>query len=273
MAYSFAEINGTTLHYQVRGSGPALVLIHAGIAHLAMWDDQIDVFAERYQVIRYDVRGFGQSPQGAGAYTDHDDLAGLLHHLGISQASLVGVSNGGRIALDFALAYPAMVKGLILVGALPTGYQYIHLSPEIEAKDAAIEAAFEQGDIDRAAELEVQFWVDGLKRSPAQIDPQVRARAVEMSAHTFRRQAEPGSGERHPLEPAAISRLSQINAPAFIIAGDCDLPDVIECAHQLAIGLSGSKVAIMPDVAHLPNMERPVEFNRLVLPFLTGLKD
>ena len=269
MTYDFAEINGTTLHYQALGAGPALILIHAGIAHLEMWEDQIDVLAKQYTVIRYDVRGFGKSPHAPGVYSDHEDLHGLLQHLAIEQTAILGISNGGRIALDFTLAYPDSVTALILVGATPQGYQYVHITDEIERKDAAIDQAYEEGEIALAAELETQFWVDGFKRTPDQVDPAVRAKALEMNTYTLG--LPPPPDERQPLEPIAITRLSEIKSPTLVIVGDYDLPDMIASANQLAMGITGTKLVVMPGVAHLPNMERPAEFNRLVLNFLANV--
>ena len=82
----FAEVNGANLYYEVAGSGHPLVLCHAGIADNRMWDDQFPVFAERYRVIRYDHRGFGQSDLPAGPFSLSEDLFGLLSHLGVASA-------------------------------------------------------------------------------------------------------------------------------------------------------------------------------------------
>ena len=94
----YAEINGARLYYEVAGAGQPLALLHAGIADSRMWDDQFAVFAERYKVIRYDYRGFGKSSVPPGPYVFRDDLLGLLRHLGIARASLIGVSMGGGLA-------------------------------------------------------------------------------------------------------------------------------------------------------------------------------
>lgn len=268
MTYEFVEIDGAKLHYQVIGRGHPLVLIHAGIAHLDMWDDQVDALAQHYQVIRYDIRAEGKSANPPGVYSDHDDLRGLLQHLGATQAAVLGVSNGGRIAVDFTLAYPEMVSALIPVASGLGGYEFGDLDESTEQKWEAIEAAFEKGDIPLAAELETRFWVDGLNRTPDQLDPAMRAQAVEMSAYTFslpKRQ-----GDRQALEPAAISRLGEIKVPTLVIVGDQDLPDMLAIADLLAERITGAQKVVLPNTAHLPNMEQPETFNRVVLDFLVN---
>jgi pimeloyl-ACP methyl ester carboxylesterase len=270
MAYQFAEINGARLHYDLRGAGQSLVLIHAGIAHLDMWDDQMDALARHYQVIRYDIRGEGQSASVPGVYTDHEDLRGLLASLGLERAILVGASNGGRIALDFALAYPGMVQALVLVASAIAGYEYQHVDEATEQLDAAIETAMEQGNIPLAAELEIQLWVDGPRRTPDQVDPQVRSKALAMNLHNLSLPSR--QGEKQQPEPPMIDRLEEIDVPTLVVIGDQDIPDMLAMADLLAGRIAGAKKVVIPGTGHLPSMEKPEQFNQIVLEFLQGLK-
>src|SRR3972149_10658717 len=112
MSYQFTNINGVRLHYDDQGSGFPLVLIHTAIANLDMWEKQMPLFSRSFRVIRYGVRGFGETPDPAGKYTDYEDLKALLGHLNVERAHVLGVSNGGRIALEFALEFPNMVEKL-----------------------------------------------------------------------------------------------------------------------------------------------------------------
>jgi 2-hydroxy-6-oxonona-2,4-dienedioate hydrolase len=124
-------------------------------------------------------------------------------------------------------------------------------------------AAREQGDYDREVELRLQLWVDGRSRTSDQVDPQVRARAREM---LMRR---PGlQGEGQSLEPAALGRLNEIEIPTLILVGDRDEANIATIADLLANNIRGAQKVIIPDTAHLPNMEKPEQFNRLVLEFL-----
>jgi pimeloyl-ACP methyl ester carboxylesterase len=266
LTYKFADINGARLHYEVQGSGPALVLIHAGIAHLDMWDEQVDHFASQYRVIRYDIRAQGRSSNPPGPYADYEDLRGLLDYLDIPQATILGASNGGRIAIDFTLTYPEQVSALITVAASLAGYEYVHIDDAILQKDAAIDQATEAGNIPLAVELETQFWVDGFKRTPDQVDQAVRAKAVEMNTFLFN--LPEGKGEPQRLEPPAVSRLREIQVPTLAIVGDQDIPDMIEITNLLEKEIDGAKKAIMVQAAHMPSMEKPAQFNQIVLDFM-----
>ncbi|HEY0153556.1 MAG TPA: alpha/beta fold hydrolase [Longimicrobium sp.] len=108
-------VEGGTLYYDVRGSGPALVLLHAGGVDLTMWDPQVGPLARSFRLVRYDARGHGRSTAPGGPYSTTQDLRLLLDHLGIERASLVGISMGAGVALDFAANHPQRVTKLALV--------------------------------------------------------------------------------------------------------------------------------------------------------------
>jgi pimeloyl-ACP methyl ester carboxylesterase len=121
----FAEVNGTRLYYEVAGAGEPIVLIHGFTIDARMWDDQFAPFAAHHRVVRYDMRGFGRSaPMDNAPYAHTDDLAALLTHLTVTRAAIVGLSMGGGVAVDFALAYPAMTGALIPVDAALGGHRW-----------------------------------------------------------------------------------------------------------------------------------------------------
>jgi pimeloyl-ACP methyl ester carboxylesterase len=265
---SFAAVNGARLYYEVAGSGPALTLIHAGIADSRMWDDQFAVFAERFRVVRYDLRGFGQSEMPAGPYTMRDDLRALLHALGIARTHLIGVSMGGSIALDFTLDFPELVSSLVLVAAGISGSKP---SDFLREQWTALEAVMERGDLDAVNELELRLWVDGAGRTPDQVNPSVRERVRVMNAGVLANEARNEQGQlARPLDPPALGRLDEIAAPTLVIVGTLDVPDILENADLLAAPIPGARKVVLPGVAHLPPLEVPAEFNRLVLDFLRG---
>jgi 3-oxoadipate enol-lactonase len=260
----YAEVHGARLYYEMMGDGHPLVLVHAGIADSRMWDDQFAVFAKRYRVIRYDIRGFGKSIMPPGSSSTSRDLHGLLQAIGVAKAYLVGLSIGGGIAIDFTLQYPAMVSALVLVASGLGGMQP---SVAMQRADADVDAARERGGIDAAVEAENRLWVDGPKRRPDQVDSSVRARVAEMNGALYRLPEVDAPRER--LDPPAIGRLGEIQVPTLVIVGDGDVPDVIATADVLAHGIAGARKAVLPDVAHMVNMERPVEFNQIMLDFLS----
>jgi 3-oxoadipate enol-lactonase len=104
---SFAEVNGSRLYYEECGTGPkAVVLLHDGVVNSAVWDDVWPAFCKHFHTIRYDLRGYGRSPETKKPYYEADDVAALLRDRKIGQAALVASSHGGNIALSFALRYP-----------------------------------------------------------------------------------------------------------------------------------------------------------------------
>lgn len=259
-----ADINGATLFYEISGEGDPLVLIHAGIADHRMWDAQIDAFSPRYRTIRHDMRGFGRSPMVEGPYSHHTDLRALLDALEVERASFVGCSRGGGAVLDFALENPARVGALVLVGSAVGGFEFDEEPPE---EWDELVAADEAGDLERVSELEVRMWVDGPGRGPGAVDPAVRDLVREMNLIALQNEALEIGEELEPTPPAA-TRLPQIQAPTLVIVGDEDRPRTLAAADLLAKELPNARKVVMPGTAHLPNMEHPKEFNRLVLEFL-----
>jgi 3-oxoadipate enol-lactonase len=265
-----ADIRGARLHYELAGDGAALVLVHEGVADSRMWDDQFEVFARRYRVLRYDVRGFGRSSLPGGPYSHVEDLRELLGVAGIDSAALVGASMGGRIALDYALMFPSRVRALVLVGPGLADHEW---SAPVAAAGKAEDEALDRGDLDEAVEVNLRAWVDGPHRAPDEVDPAVRRRVGEMQLQAFRVQvpaleADPPPGPGDRLEPPASARLAEVRVPTLIVVGGVDQPDILEISERLGAGIPGAESVLIPDAAHVPNMERPAEFNAVVLDFL-----
>jgi 3-oxoadipate enol-lactonase len=259
----FVEIPGGRLAYDVAGAGEAVLFIHGGLAHRAMWDDQWDAFARHFRTIRYDMRGMGDSSPPDGPFAHHDDVWRLLDALGIERAHLIGLSFGGLVAVDAALAEPGRVRTLTLVASALSGQPFgDELMQRIDAADELLDA----GDIDGGVELELQIWIDGPNRRPEQVDPVVRERSRAMNSHNYR--LPPGAGS--PQEPAAPARdrLHEITVPTLVLVGSEDVEDIHQIAGLLEREISNAqRVAIAGAAHHLP-MEKPAEFNRVVLEFL-----
>jgi pimeloyl-ACP methyl ester carboxylesterase len=259
-----AEIGGARIVYEVAGAGHPLLLIHAGIADSRMWDDQWPAFGERYRTIRYDLPGYGHSQLPAGPAAIHEDVAALLRFLHVERTHIVGISFGGRIALDFTLTHPEMVSALVLVCPSVSGETP---SEEVERFGDEEDALLEAGDSDGATELNLRMWVDGPRRTPEQVDPRVRERVREMQRHAFSVPMPEGFSLRR-LDPPAIERLSEIRAPTLVIVGDHDLDEKVAMAEQLATEIRSARELVIHGVAHMVPMERPAEFNQAVLDFL-----
>lgn len=258
----FADVNGTRLYYEMAGSGHPLVLIHGFTLDTRMWDDQFEVFAARYQVLRYDLRGFGKSAVPTDTpYPHPDDLPALMTHLGIEHAYIVGLSLGGAVAVDFAVTYPYATDALIPVdAALLGGYEWAvdahwdRLFVLVKALEAGLQAA-------------KTFWLQHPLFAPAREQPAVAARLAEIVEgysgwHLLNE--DPGRG----LEPPAVQRLATINAPTLIIIGERDVADFHRIADVLQERIPGAMKVVMPGVGHMANMEDPERFNETVLGFL-----
>jgi len=259
----FAEVNGAQLYYEEAGNGHPLLLIHGGLVHSSMWDDQFEAFTRHFQVIRFDLRGFGRSSPPAGEYAYHEDARGLLDALSVRQAHVIGLSMGGKIAIDFALAHPERVTALVPVASALSGYGF---SESTVRRIVEADNLLEAGKIAAGVELENRLWVDGPARTPETVDPGVRERVRAMNTANYQRATD--EGIELDLEPPAIDRLSEIGVPTLVIAGDQDVPDILAIAERLRRDIAGARLVIISDTAHQLNMEQPDEFNRIVLEFL-----
>jgi pimeloyl-ACP methyl ester carboxylesterase len=244
-----------------------LLLLHAGICDGRMWDDQIGEFARTHRVITPDFRGFGQTKMVAGPFAHRHDLRALMDHLGLGRAILVGGSMSGKTTLDFALEYPQRVDALILVASALSGYHFTDAGTRAAWK--ASDAALEAGRLDDAAKIEMQTWLAGPRRRLEQIDPSPRQRIRAMLMQSYA--TPPDLGDEQPLDPPAVGRLGEVRAPTLIVVGDEDQPDIVAIAGLAESGIPGAKKVVMPGTAHLPNMEQPATFNRIVRDFLAGL--
>ena len=121
-----------------------------------------------------------------------------------------------------------------------------------------------------ATELNLRLWVDGLKRTPEQVNPTVRKRVYEMQYRAFTIPM-PEDADEQQVEPPAITRLAEIQVPTLVIVGDLDLPEKLDISKQLATSIPGAKLEVIRGAAHMVSMEQPQKFNDIVLNFLGTL--
>jgi 3-oxoadipate enol-lactonase len=267
MTMGVADINGAKLYYEVKGTGPPLLLVHAGVADSRMWETQFEAFSEAYQVIRFDLRGFGRSNMPSGSFSNHEDIRALLDFLGIKTVYLLGISFGGLIALDFTLAYPSYVKALVLGAPSISGASP---SERIRQFWEEEDEALEKGDLERATELNLNLWVDGPHREADQVGAEVRELVRVMQLNIFRKEI-PDDVEEIDLDPPAIERLGEVKVPVQVMVGELDLEEKLELADRLVREMPDCKKVVIPGTAHMLNMEKPDEFNRSALDFLVTI--
>jgi pimeloyl-ACP methyl ester carboxylesterase len=258
------------LAYDLKGDGPAIVFIHAGIADRRMWDPQWTPFAPGRRLVRCDLAGFGDSPIDRLPITNARDVIGLLEALGVESAVLVGASIGGRVALEIAVARPGLVSALVLVGpGLPGGA----LSDDLAAYVAAEDEAVARGDLDAATEINLRFWIDGPRRAAAAVDPAFRSRAAAMLQRLLDLQAPHWDRlDEELLVPDVADRLGEVRAPALVLVGDEDVDAMQQNGERIAAAVPRAHLEPIAGTAHLPSMERPGAFNARVLTFLAGLR-
>jgi pimeloyl-ACP methyl ester carboxylesterase len=236
------ELEGAQLAYRVDGNGPYLVLVHAGIADMRMWDPLVALLDHRFRIVRYDMRGHGDTTYDAGQSSDVDDLAALLAALEIDSCVLVGASFGGLVALAFATAHPDAVERLVVIDAPLPGHEWSERMQEFfRAENAALEA----GRVETAVQLNVDLWVGSAA-------PDVRALVADMQERAFRLQL-----EAEPESPGLEPRLADITMPTTVVMGEHDVEDFIAIAHRLADELPAATLECVPRAGHLPALERP----------------
>ncbi len=269
----FVPVPGGQLYYDVTGSGPAVLFIHAGVADHRMWDDQVAALAPTYRVIRYDTRGYGQTiTTEAVPYSNRQDARAVLDHVGVARAVVVGCSRGGTIALDVTLEYPDRVAALVHVAGGLSGFESQSTQAEL-ALDTEMERLWEARDFERLADLEVRFWADGptqpAGRAPAGVRQRLRAMIVANYANGY--YALSPEPTVIPLDPPAVGRLAEVRVPTLAVIGGLDASGAQAAGAYLAAGVQGARKVVFPDAAHLPSMEKPDAFNRLLLDFLAAL--
>jgi len=240
------------LYYETAGEGHPLVLLHDGLLDGRSWDYQFEAFSESYKTIRYDVRGHGGSERPDGEFSHVDDLHALLGFLDVERAHLLGASNGGRIAVDFALENLGMVSSLILVGPSLSGYRF---SDEKRRRISDIFSAAREEDPQKWAEMWLNdpFWAPDRKHTAA------RRRLQKLLIEAFYSFSR-ASGSRERQDCAATEKLSEINAPTLIMIGERDDPDNHAIADLLELSIPGAEKVVVPDAAHMLNLEKPEEF-------------
>ncbi len=256
------DVDGGSLYYEIAGSGgKSLILIHDGLLHREVYDGQFAPFAEHFTVVRYDRRGYGRSPAPEAPYSDLDDLFRLFDVLKIEKASLLGMSAGGRLSVDFTLAHPDRVEALVLVGPVVSGLGFT---------DHFFSRGGRQTLDDRtdAASLGRFYTMeDPYEFAPETTAARERAWAL-LQANLQNLDFSRGRLLQRP--PSAIGRLGEIAVPTLIVVGEHDIPDVHAHTGALEAGIPGARRVIVRGAGHIVPMERPEEFNDAALGFLKG---
>jgi pimeloyl-ACP methyl ester carboxylesterase len=250
--------------FDASGEGPAVVLLHAGIADRRMWDQHLGWLTESgWRAIAPDLPGFGEHVPSPDSPAPWDYVVAVLDELGVERAALVGCSFGGAVALRVAVIAPERVRALGIISAPAPG---LEPSPRLDAAWTAIEEAMERGDIDAAVETVLATWL--APDAPVALRELVAAmqrRALELEAH---------GRPDEPPDPIGESpqRLREIAVPALVAAGEADMPEFAWSARSLTDAIPGARHAVIPGAGHLAPLEAPDAFRRLLGELLAELE-
>ncbi len=259
-AAEFRCPDGGSLHYEVAGDGVPVVLIHGFGLDRAMWEPQWPVLRQRYRAVRYDLRGYGESTLPDGSYAHVDDLAALLAFLRAERAHVVGLSMGGRVALQLALDRPSLVRSLTLVDSVLDGYR---MSDAWARHWRSIVALAEAGDVARAKQLWLGHELFAAARARADVAPALEAMVARYSGWHWSH-ADPG---RAPARPAS-ERLATVSVPTQVVVGGLDLPDFQAIARCVVAEVPHATLKVIASAGHMANLEAADEFNGALLAHL-----
>jgi 3-oxoadipate enol-lactonase len=251
------------LPHEELGSGPAIVLLHAGIADRSMWAQHLEPLAAAgYRPIALDLPGFGEARITPGEQAPWNDVLQAMDALGVDRAALVGNSFGGDVALRIAVVAPERVSALALISAPPPG---LEPSSDLAAAWEREEEALEREDIDAAVDAVVQAWT--LPDAPEALRSQVAA----MQRRALVLQSDAGDlGEA--LDPVEENPdvLADLDIPTLVVAGELEFVDFRTGADVLARAIPRSRREVIAGAGHLAPLETPEQFRGLLLEFLAA---
>ena len=256
---------GLRMSVEDAGQGEPLLMLHAGVADRHMWDRQWDWLSQEMRVIRWDWRGFGETPQVPGPFSYAEDVIAVMDALGIERAGILACSFSGSVAIQIAILRPERVGRLILSGSGIPGYEFSN-PPQVDEMFSRIDRALNGGDTEQALGLLERLWLVGPCRGQEDIDEKYLQEARILLRRT------PLVDDGSVSEDSAWSaenRLTEIKVPLLIVVGDADVPDTLASSVFLANTLPQAKFEMVAGAAHLPSMEKPQQFNAIVGKWLT----
>lgn len=260
-----SQVNGITIAYNDRGTGLPIVFLHAFPLNRTMWATQENALSSQFRIITIDLRGHGESDAPLWRYTldqAADDVCALLDHLAIQQALFVGLSMGGYILLAFYRKYAARMKGLILADTRAQ-------ADTAEGKDGRFQMAqiaYKKGPSAIAdimipkllSPMTIQTKPDLVQKVRAMIE------STQISGIT-------GDLMAMAERPDSIPLLARITCPTRVIVGELDQATPPSDAELMAETIPGARLTIIPNAAHLANLEQPEAFNQIVAAFASDL--
>jgi pimeloyl-ACP methyl ester carboxylesterase len=250
----FLERGDIRLRWRLEGSGPPIALLHGWALDLEYWDPLTTLLAPRFTVLRFDRRGFGLSTGLPGIHSNVDDLAALLAAAAIDRALLVGMSQGARLAIHFALAFPARTRALLLDGA-----------PALEA-ESDLPLARYRNTLETQGSAVLQ--ADLLLHPLMQLQTPDPASQALLAGCVARYQ---GLDLLHPARRGRTPGMSAIAAPVLILNGSRDSPARREAGRRLQAAIPGAQRLELPGAGHLAQLDDPLAYAHIVDRFCATL--
>ena len=249
------EVNGARLWYDEAGSGPPLMLLHGGLGDSELWEPVVPFLAEHFRTIRTDLRFFGRSTGPAAPWSWQDDAIGVLGALGIERAALAGLSLGGRLATEIALAHPDRVSALALVAPGLAGHDGRAYTADMERRYEEAEAA---GEKDLMLEIDLEPW------APLGIDERIwRLAHSTPDANPLPEGVEPLPAPGAP----AKERLGELSVPTLVITVSHDPEGFREIGPLIASKAPDARHVEL-DSDHFVTLREPELVARALLDFL-----
>ncbi len=249
------------------GSGPDVLLVHAGVADQRSWRHVVDALPG-HRCLSYDARGYGRTTyESEDGWSAVDDAVAVLDAYGVDRAVVVGSSMGGRTSVDLTLSHPGRVRALVLVAPALSGAPEPTYEPEVLALDEEWDAAEERGDLDALNRLEARVWLDGPTAPEGRVEGAARDLFLDMNGRAL---AAEEPGERDD-QVAAWDRLGEIAVPTLVLVGEHDLQYIKANCARAAGAVPDVRLVELPGVAHLPYLERDARTLEAIAAFVTGV--
>ncbi len=263
IAAGWADVQNGRVWIEAAGRGRALLLVNGGAIDLRQWDDAFVELARRFRVIRYDPRGWGRSPAPVAEHSPIDDMLAVIDRARVDRVTIIGVSMGGGLALDFALAHPGRVDALVLLAPTLGGFEW---SREFLERAAGFSRVFERD----GAEGLARALIDDAHFAPsARSRPELRdrlRRLVVDNAGVF-------SLDRtlFRVPRPAIELLDRLRPPVLVLVPTLDHADIARVAGAIKDRAPRTRIANVPGAGHMLHMESPARFVQLVESFLDDI--
>ena len=258
------ESDGARIYYEVEGKGEPLVLVHGWTLNLRMWDPQISDLAGKFQVIRLDRRGFGQSTGDEDVTWDATDLGRVLDAIGVTRVHLLGMSQGARSALAFTVTHPERVRSLILHGSPPPdGFGLPFTGPD-RLSQPEFEAIAKKSGVDAARRAWGAHPLVAIPSGNADARRRMDELLAAYKGGRWLKTITPSG----PGKPPSMADLAAVKVPTLILVGEEEVPYLRITADALTYGIAGARKVVIPGGGHMVNLARPAEYNRAILEFL-----